>query len=148
VVIRVCIALALGLLLSSCGAAAPDVPVSSPPAAADAGGAYEPQPGDSAWRRGSVYLDAVDMLIAESYPVQIFLVLRGNLPTPCHKLRIATNAPDPQNRIAVEVYTLADPNAVCIQMLEGFEARVALGSFPGGHYSVWVNGERAGEFDS
>jgi hypothetical protein len=32
--------------------------------------------------------------------------------------------------------------------VEPFEANIDLGTYPSGHYSVWVNGELAGEFDS
>jgi hypothetical protein len=32
--------------------------------------------------------------------------------------------------------------------LEPFEANIGLGSFPSGYYSVRVNGEMIGEFDS
>jgi hypothetical protein len=32
--------------------------------------------------------------------------------------------------------------------VEPFEATIDLGTYPSGHYSVWVNGELAGEFDS
>ena len=84
----------------------------------------------------------------ESYPVQIMLALKGSLPTPCNQLRVVDNPPDKQNRIQVEVYSVLDPEQMCAQVLEPFEANIGLGSFPRGHYSVWVNGEMVGEFDS
>lgn len=109
---------------------------------------YLPQPGDSNFSRGNVYIDTSDLLIMESYPVQIALVLKGNLPTPCNQLRVVANPPDEQNRIQVEVYSVIDPAMTCIQVLDPFEANIMLGSFPSGHYTVWVNGEMVGEFDS
>ena len=36
-------------------------------------------------RGGPVYLDATEILYLESFPVQVRLVLRGALPTPCHE---------------------------------------------------------------
>jgi len=109
---------------------------------------YAPRPGDSSLSRGNLYLDSAELLVLESYPVQINLVLQGNLPTPCHELRVSVTAPDNENRILVEAYSLSDPQAICMQVLQPFEASIPLGSFPAGHYSVWVNGEKIGEFDA
>ncbi len=109
---------------------------------------YLPEPGDSNFSRGNVFIDSSDLLIMESFPVQIALVLRGNLPTPCNHLRVIANPPDEQNRIQVDVYSVIDPAETCIQVLEPFEANIMLGSFPSGHYSVWVNGEMVAEFDA
>jgi len=109
---------------------------------------FAPQPGDSSLERGPVYLDSAEMLIMESFPVQIRLALTGSLPTPCHSLRVSVADPDPENRIAIEVYSLVDPNMVCVQVLAPFEAGIPLGSYPVGHYTVLINGQPAGEFDA
>lgn len=73
---------------------------------------------------------------------------QGSLPTPCNHLRVAVSAPNAKNRIFIDVYSVIDPNQICIQMLAPLEVNIPLGSFPPGHYSVWVNGEKIGEFDS
>jgi hypothetical protein len=109
---------------------------------------FSPQPGDINFSRGEVFIDSTDLLIMESFPIQIALVLKGNLPTPCNKLRVVTNPPDDQNRIQVEVYSVINPAETCIQVLEPLDANIMLGSFPTGHYSVWVNGKMVGEFDA
>ena len=80
--------------------------------------------------------------------MQINLVLRGELPTPCNQLRIKVTPPDAQNLIQVNVYSVVDPDQICTQVLEPFEAVVSLGSFTSGKYSVYVNGEYLGEFES
>lgn len=98
--------------------------------------------------RGNVYLDSTDLLTMESYPLQFMLVLKGNLPTPCHHLRVAVSLPDTQNKIIIDVYSVTDPNAICTQVMEPFEENIPLGSFPTGHYTLWVNGEQVAEFDS
>lgn len=141
--------LSLFLLLVILTACAPDQTAPSPtPETPPLIHPYAPQSGDSLLMRGEVYLDQVDILILESYPVQITLQLTGNLPTPCHKLRVSVADPDAENRIHIQAYSVADPNAICIQILEPFDASIPLGSFPGGHYTVWVNGEKVGEFDA
>ena len=107
-----------------------------------------PQPGDSKLTRGNVFLQESGLVIRESYPPQISLKISGDLPTPCHQLRAEVIAPDTDNKIIVDVYSLVDPDQVCIQVIEPFEASIDLGTFPSGHYSVWVNGESVGEFDA
>jgi hypothetical protein len=112
------------------------------------GQSYAPQPGDSSLVRGNAFVNNSELLVMESYPVQIMLVLEGELPTPCNQLRVAASPPDEQNRIDIDVYSVSDPDEICIQVLDPFEANFGLGSFPSGHYSVWVNDEMIGEFDS
>jgi hypothetical protein len=142
-------------VLSACAPSAvpPDEPVSATPGGpADPVAPpdeYAPRPGDENLLRGNVYLDSAQLLILESYPPQVRLALAGNLPDPCHQLRVRAAAPDSENRILVEVYSVADPSAVCIQMLQPFQASVPLSidGLAAGHYTVWVNGEKIGKFD-
>ena len=126
----------------------PDTPVDSGTPSDGLPPIYAPRPGDDALLRGGVYLDSTDLLAMESFPVQYSLTLKGNLPTPCHELRVVYHEPDAGKKINLDVYSVADPNAVCIQMLEPFSVNIPLGSFPSGHYTVWVNGEMVAEFDA
>ena len=82
----------------------------------------------------------------ESYPLQVALLIKGTLPTPCHRLRVEVSKPDIQNFIAVEAYSLVDPDQNCIQVLEPFDENIPLGSYPDGSYTVTLNGEEVGEF--
>jgi hypothetical protein len=109
---------------------------------------FAPKPGDSKFTRGNAYINEATLMIRESYPPQISLTVRGDLPTPCNELRVKIDAPDRENKIMVDVYSLVDPNKVCIQVLKPFQEYIDLGTFSTGHYSVWVNGEMAGEFDA
>jgi hypothetical protein len=97
---------------------------------------------------GNVFIDETQLLIMESFPPQFNLVIRGNLPTPCHQLRIIQNDPDDQNRINIEVISLVDPDEMCIQVIQPFEEVVSLGSYADGSYTVLINGEKVGEFTS
>ena len=108
---------------------------------------FAPQPEDENLSRGNVYINEASLVIRESYPPQISLSIKGDLPTPCNKLRVKIEVPDQDNKIMVEVYSLVNPDKVCIQVLEPFEESIGLGTFVNGHYSVWVNGKGAGEFD-
>jgi hypothetical protein len=121
------------------GETSPQQPIENP---------YAPQPADSSLTRGEVFIEEKGLLVRESYPPQISLSVSGNLPTPCHELRVQVGEPDEKNNIQVEAYTVTDPNMMCTQVLKPFQASIDLGTFPSGHYSVYVNGELAGEFDS
>jgi hypothetical protein len=83
-----------------------------------------------------------------SNPAHYLLSLKGNLPTPCHALRVKVNPPDATNRIMVEVYSLTNPNKMCAEVLKPFEQTIDLGGFPTGHYTVFVKGRLVGEFDA
>ena len=109
---------------------------------------FLPKPGDEKLLRANIFINEASLVIRESYPPQISLSLGGNLPTPCHQLRVEIASPDQENKVVVDAYSVVDPNVVCIQVLEPFQEYIDLGTFSSGHYSVWVNGELAGEFDS
>lgn len=139
---KLCTVLLAMILLAGCMSPTPVEETVTP------GNNYAPQPGDSGLTHEQVFLDSVELLTMESFPLQFMLVLRGNLPTPCHELRVAVSEPDLQAQIAVEVYSLARPDTTCAQALEPFEANISLGSYPAGHYILVVNGEEAAEFDA
>ncbi len=124
----------------------PDQPVSSDQGSTAQGRGYDPQPADAGWNRGGVFADYYDVLMLESYPVQVRLQIVGNLPDPCHQFRAVVSTPDEQNQIKVEVYSVADPEMMCVQTLVPFEQSVALGDFTEGDFTVWVNGAQVGDF--
>ena len=156
------------VLLAACGSAAAstnapespltnpgntDAPTASPiltdtPAEEPPSMPYAPKPGDAKLTRGHVFIEEKGLVIRESYPPQIALGISGNLPTPCHEIRAEISDPDAENKINVDVYSVVDPNMICTQVLKPFMENIELGTFPTGHYSVWLNGEMVGEFDS
>jgi hypothetical protein len=103
---------------------------------------------DSNSVHGNVYLDSTELLTEESSPRQFTLALKGNLPTPCDQLQVEASQPDAKNRVIVDVYSLTQPDKMCAQVLESFEKKFSLGSFPAGHYTLWVNGKKVAEFDA
>lgn len=105
-----------------------------------------PISGEETMTKGPVYLDTNEVKVIEGNPAQAGLLLIGSLPTPCNYLRVTMTPPDVENKIAIEVYSLADPAGVCIQVLQPFETTVNLGSFAAGNYTIWVNGTQVGEY--
>jgi hypothetical protein len=135
--------------LSACG------PITNTPPTADIETAtpspipsFTPVPTDSNLVRGNVFLDSTELLTLESFPLQFMLALKGSLPTPCNQLRVDISPPDPENKIVVDVYSVVEADAICAQVVEPFEENFPLGSFPAGHYTLWVNGELVAEFDA
>lgn len=125
-----------------------DDPVNSEPPFPPPGDDFSPTPDDADLIRGQVYLDSTELLTLESFPLQFSLQVTGNLPTPCHQLRVDVSPPDAQNKVMVNVYSVADPEVMCIQVLEPFDTNISLGSFPAGRYTLWVNGEMVADFQS
>jgi hypothetical protein len=109
---------------------------------------YAPRSGDEALARAGVFLDSATLLVQGSSPAHYIISLKGNLPTPCHILRVKVDPPDTTNRIMLEVYSLTDPTKMCAEVLKPFEQEIDLEPFPTGHYSVFVNDRQVGEFDA
>ena len=154
------IPLLLILLVVSCAplpaaTSEPDTAVTSPSGPGDdmsteepVRNPFSPQAGDNELTRGNAYLNEASLIIRESFPPQISLAISGDLPTPCNQLRVDIDAPDQENKISVDLYSVIDPDRMCVQVLKPFEESIDLGTFPAGHYTVWINDEMVGEFDT
>lgn len=128
------------LILVACGGGGAEDPVDSsdpttPPTAP------QPIPDDA----GPVFVDSSDILLMESFPVQVALRVTGNLPTPCHEL--AWEVEDDGSTIAVTLASTTDPDVMCTQVLEPFEVSIPLGEFESGARDVTINGQEAGDFE-
>jgi hypothetical protein len=90
--------------------------------------------------RFPVYVDGVEFLLLESWPVQVKAVVRGTLPTPCHTLAWNLGEPDAAGRIELSLFSTVDMDQVCTQVLHPFEQTIDVGSFTSGSYVLVVNG--------
>ncbi len=111
---------------------------------------YAPQLGDSNLMTGDIRIDSATIALAKSEPPQVMVNFAYFQPTPCFKLRVEVNAPDSHNQIALKAYAVAEKNKACTLMALAtpLQASLNLGSFPKGHYTVTLNGNQIGEFDS
>ncbi|RLD09540.1 MAG: hypothetical protein DRI56_03970 [Chloroflexota bacterium] len=107
---------------------------------------FAPSFEEKSWPHGQVYLDASEVTLTKGGEVMLRLI--GSLPTPCHKLRALIAEPDAENKIIVNIYSVSDPSGMCVQVLAPFDEDVPLGAFEAGEYTVWVNGEQVGVFQS
>lgn len=93
---------------------------------------------------GPFFVDSTDILLMESFPVQVALRVNGNLPTPCHQA--VWDVEDDGEAIHVTLATVAADDEVCTQVLVPTELSVPLGSFESGARTVILNGEEVGDF--
>jgi hypothetical protein len=126
----------------------PGVPISGTLAIPPSG--YEPQPGDGILQRDPVTMDLANSQITKtaSDPTQVTAILEGNLSDPCHTLRVIVVPSFSLGTININVYTVVDTGQSCIMMIKPFTASIPLGSYSGGHYSVYINDQLLGEFDA
>jgi len=82
----------------------------------------------------------IDILILESFPVQVHVVARGYLPNPCTQIEEITQNREGNNfTITITTKTSQGP---CIQVLIPFEETIVLDVYglPADTYNVNVNG--------
>lgn len=90
--------------------------------------------------RGLLQVGSIEVLILESFPVQVNVVVRGALPDGCTSIGEIVQARD-GNAVTVTIATNRDPLALCTQAIVPVEETVSLeGDFPTGEYTVTVNG--------
>jgi hypothetical protein len=111
---------------------------------------YAPQPGDGNLMAGDIKIDSSSVFLAESQPPQVMVNFAYFQPTPCYQLRVESSGPNPQNQISLKAYAVAEKDKPCALMALAtpLQAGLNLGSLPRGHYTVLLNGDQIGEFNS
>lgn len=95
----------------------------------------------------TVYVDSIDILTLESFPVQMRAIVKGNLPDACTTISSASSQRD-GNTFKIDIVTARPADAVCAQMLVPFEQTVTLDvvDLKAGSYTVTA-GETTETFD-
>ena len=113
------------------------------PTAVDAPTAYVPatEPSDDGVVEGLAPVENIAILILESFPVQINVVARGNLPDGCTTINEVIQERD-GSTFRVTITTIRPVGMVCTEALVPFEKVIALEVYglPAGVYTVDVNG--------
>ena len=137
------------LAITGC-ALIPDQPPVPTPTPVPPPSGYEPQPGDDKLKRDQVLLDLANssLVVEGESPVHASVNLEGTLSDPCHQLRVVVSPPTAERHIILDVYSVFDPNLACIMVIKPFTATIPLGTFSGGHFTVFVNKQLLGEFDA
>lgn len=111
---------------------------------------YAPQTNDSGLEAADISVESASVFMAKSQPPQLLVNFQYFPPTVCHELRVEVSRPDDQNQIHLKAYAVAEKDQACILIApaEPLQANLNLGSFPSGQYTVVLNGNQIGEFDS
>lgn len=113
------------------------------PTAVNSPTAYAPptEPEDDGVVKGLALVEDIDILMLESFPVQVTVVARGNLPDGCTTINEVTQERD-GNTFRVTITTVRPVGIECTLALEPFEKVIALDVYglPAGVYTVDVNG--------
>ena len=117
------------VLLSGCGGeATPDLPPTGAPT--------------ESW----VFINDVELMILESFPVQVRARIQGDLADGCTSIAgIEIERDVEAERFTVRIETTRDDDAICTQALVPFEESIDLDvrGLPAGTYTVDVHGETA-----
>ncbi len=91
--------------------------------------------------RGQATVDSIQVLTLESFPVQVNVLARGELPDGCTNIdQVISQRVESEYRVVIT--TLRQPDAVCTQAVVPFEETIPLDvvGLPAGTYLVSVNG--------
>lgn len=86
-------------------------------------------------------VDSVELLIMESFPLQVAVLVRGNLPDGCTQID-GSNQQIDRNVIAINLYTeKSDADLACTEALVPYEVNISVDvlGLPAGDYTVLVN---------
>jgi hypothetical protein len=127
------------VLLIAAVACSPGVKPAEPPAGARPT-ATPAQPG-GATTSATAKVDSIDMLMLESFPVQINVVAKGNLPDGCTTVDQVTQVRQ-DHTFKVTITTARPAGLMCTQALVPFEETIGLDVYglKAGTYTVDVNG--------
>jgi hypothetical protein len=95
---------------------------------------------------GAVTISNADLLIMESFPIQVSLRVDGEKPSPCHE--VFWTAEDTGETIEVVMISQVNPDQSCAQVIEPFSISVPLGSWADESRDVMLNDVEVGSFDS
>lgn len=126
-------------------AVSPDQPVSSDdPTPTPLPAAAAP---DNVEDAGPAVVDSIDILMLESFPVQVNVVVKGNLPDGCTSIGDITTERQ-GNQFVVDVETVRQTGVPCTEALVSFEQTIPLdvAGLPAGVYTVSANGVQ-GQFE-
>lgn len=106
-----------------------------------------PAASDQKLATGTVFINGVDLVRVENEPAKLDLVLTGSLPTPCNQLRVVVSEPTNDGEIALKVYSVVDPNVMCIQVMAPFQTSIPLADLTPGAYKVLINEDQVAKFE-
>lgn len=127
------------LLVTACDGDA-DVGIGGEKTPTPAGGLSEP--GGTEFTSGQAEVESIEVLMMESFPVQVSVVVYGQHPDGCTQISNAEQEKLDDKTIGLTVYTIRPADVDCTQEVVPFEENIPLDveGLPAGSYTVNVNG--------
>jgi hypothetical protein len=119
-----------------------DEPIAEP---GPVGSIPEPRPPIDGSISGEVSITETDLLIMESFPIQVSLQVEGEKPTPCHE--VFWTVEDTGETIEITMISQVNSDQLCAQVISPFIISVPLGSWADQSRDVVLNGEAVGSFE-
>ncbi len=94
---------------------------------------------------GRATVESIEIVIAESFPVQVFAILRGHLGDGCTKIAGITSRGPVDSRFEIDITTQRPADTMCTQALVPFQHNVPIEAYGllAGDYEVVASDARA-----
>ncbi|MCE2394013.1 hypothetical protein J4G02_05395 [Candidatus Poribacteria bacterium] len=86
----------------------------------------------------SMPIGEIEVLLAESHPVQVTVEVNGWLPDSC-TAHHETHQAQEGNTITIQITTIRPRDLACATVVTEYQERVSIGTLPAGDYKVIVN---------
>ena len=84
-------------------------------------------------------IQGIEVLLAESHPVQVSVKVTGWLPDSC-TTHHETHLMQEGNTITIQITTIRPKDFACATVVTDYQEKVVIGALPAGDYKVVVNG--------
>ncbi|NPA27110.1 MAG: hypothetical protein GXO36_05895 [Chloroflexi bacterium] len=97
--------------------------------------------------RSVAYVESVELVLLTNDKPRWVLAITGTLPTPCNQPRFTARQED--HRLLVELFSVRDPNTICIEVIQPFQGYIDLSPWidQGWAGEVWLNGQLVGRIE-
>ena len=94
---------------------------------------------DDQWIIADMPIVEIELLLAESDPVQVTVEVTGYLPDSC-TAHHETHQAQEGNTITIQITTIRPKDTACATVVTEYQEQVFIGALPAGDYKVIVNG--------
>ena len=94
---------------------------------------------DDQWIIADMPIVEIELLLAESDPVQVTVEVPGYLPDSC-TAHHETHQAQEGNTITIQITTIRPKDTACATVVTEYQEQVFIGALPAGDYKVIVNG--------
>jgi inhibitor of cysteine peptidase len=93
----------------------------------------------------AVYVDQIELLMMESFPLQVSAVVKGNLPDGCTRIVESFSEKRDEKNFEITIITQRPGDLMCTESLVPFEENIAIDVYglPAGTYAVNAYGQSA-----